>query len=424
MNKRRIVLSVLLVVFLGLYVLSRFFYGPFFVTVIMIVLAVASVVDFFLLLKTATLPTAMPILLLCVFVGSLVIIRLAVPTKMSAVLVVKSENEMHTVYACKKYKHTASDGSVKKVVVEPNDFYIDNKTGRALLLYSVGHGWFPATRFDISDEGKLYTLLRPDTVCRGYMPDYFFSSSPSSIVRNNPYSNTRKYVLDYAPKELLEEVPEDAMCGTMKDIEGNEYKIVQLGKQVWMAENLRATKDRDGNKITLSGKTSEKTPCRYCPNNNSKNVEKYGYLYNWNAAKVVCPKGWHLPEYMDWKELINYLAKQSKYVCGGVGYKSIVKALASTDGWKSDEGPCTVGYDQSSNNATGFCALPAGSYDGRYDGLYDRFGEEAFFWTASEHGYTLPTDRAIVNGLNYISVLWEVSYDYKSSGLSVRCVKD
>ncbi|MBO4646211.1 MAG: protein kinase [Bacteroidales bacterium] len=207
----------------------------------------------------------------------------------------------------------------------------------------------------------------------------------------------------------------EAIPNAVTDIDGNTYNAVQIGEQVWMAENLKVTKDRDGKEIALGSETSYSTPYRYCPNNDPKNVEKYGYLYNWEAAMRVCPKGWHLPTDEEWAQLTDYVSSQNQYVCGGDEIK-IAKALASMEGWKSADESCTVGNNPSGNNATGFGALPAGDYNGSYG----FFGTDAFFWSATEDGSYVAWCRFL--GYDYADV-GRSSYN-KGCVLSVRCVRD
>ena len=197
--------------------------------------------------------------------------------------------------------------------------------------------------------------------------------------------------------------------------DGEKYKTVKLGDQVWMAENIRATKDKDGKKIPLGDETSYETPYRYCPDANSANVSEYGYLYNWAAAKKVCPDGWHLPTDAEWTQLENYVSSQGGYVCGN-DEDYIAKALASNTGWEHSSDKCDVGNNLSSNNATGFSALPAGtSY-----GSYSDFGYYAAFWSATEYSSGYAYYRFLGSGNAYV-------YRYnanKSSGFSVRCLRD
>ena len=206
--------------------------------------------------------------------------------------------------------------------------------------------------------------------------------------------------------------PQNIIPNAVTDIDGNSYNAVKIGDQVWLAENMRAKHDRDGNTIAL-GHGSELI--RYYPDNNSKNVRKYGYLYNWEAAAVVCPNGWHLPTGAEWLQLKNYVESQGQYVCGE-DKKHIAKALASTYGWNSceDSSPWDICSNSSSNNVTGFCALPAGDIEGHF-GVYARF------WSAPDaNEYSSITYQSLYYANGCVSAYYYIHYD----AFSVRCVKD
>ena len=206
--------------------------------------------------------------------------------------------------------------------------------------------------------------------------------------------------------------------GTMQDYDGNTYKTVQIGEQVWMAENMRAMHDRDGKAIAMGSEESYDTPYRYCPDNKPANVKEYGYLYNWPAAKKVCPEGWHLPTDAEWTQLTGYLMDNG-YSCGGEK-ENVAKALASSQGWGGSDEECAVGNNPGSNNASGFSALPAGVYGGNY-GNYGFFGYGAGFWSATENNDFGAYGRYFDY---YNANVYRGSSGYKYNGFSVRCVRD
>ena len=147
---------------------------------------------------------------------------------------------------------------------------------------------------------------------------------------------------------------------TMKDIDGNTYATVQIGRQCWMRENIRSTHDKDGNLIELGSNLSYDAPYRYYPDSSYSNVEKYGYLYNWEAAIKVCPLGWHLPSQSEFQTLAKYC---SAHFAVGENPKYNAKSLASQEGWCVTDIKYTAGKEQYANNASGFSAFPAGVGD-------------------------------------------------------------
>jgi uncharacterized protein (TIGR02145 family) len=163
--------------------------------------------------------------------------------------------------------------------------------------------------------------------------------------------------------------------------DGQKYKTVKIGNQVWMAENLRF-------KIGDS----------WCYDNNENNCNRYGRLYDWNMAEIACPKGWHLPSKDEWTELVTVV---------GLGIAG--KKLKSTSDWV-ENGNGTDDY--------GFSALPGGLRD--TDGSFANVGKYGFWWTAAENGSGL----AYVRGMGYgKDDVGELS-DGKSYGFSARCLQD
>ena len=237
-----------------------------------------------------------------------------------------------------------------------------------------------------------------------------------------------------------EDVPQDApSCPgtpTVTDIDGNVYNTVWIGQQCWMKENLRTTRYADNTEILAGDTYSYTEPYRYAPNNDEANVSTYGYLYNWSAVmhgaasstenpsgvQGICPEGWHVPSDSEWTQLTDYVSSQSQYVCGSDN-THIAKALAATTGWYEDEFSagigCAVGNDQSTNNATGFSALPASDYYGSDD---DDFGNSARFWSATEHDNYI--EIAYSPQLYYYYAGVGRGLSYKEDGLSVRCLRD
>ena len=174
--------------------------------------------------------------------------------------------------------------------------------------------------------------------------------------------------------------------GTYKDTrDGKVYKTVKIGTQTWFAENL-AFKPTKGN--------------YWAYDNDAANVVKSGYLYDWEAAKNVCPSGWHLPSDAEWTLLTSFLGGPK--IAGG--------KLKSKNGWKSPNIDAT--------NSSGFSALPAGYRTSA--GSIDYVGSSGYFWSS--------TADATVNA-------WERDLYYndgeagrysskRTDGYSVRCIKN
>lgn len=91
---------------------------------------------------------------------------------------------------------------------------------------------------------------------------------------------------------------------TVTDVEGNVYRTVRIGNQLWMNENLRTTHYADGTPIAIDSFTSTREPYIYYPDGDSNKAVKEGCLYNYPAASdELCPYGWDLPSESDLNQL-------------------------------------------------------------------------------------------------------------------------
>lgn len=231
----------------------------------------------------------------------------------------------------------------------------------------------------------------------------------------------------------------DIIYDAVTDIDGNHYNAVRIGEQIWMASNLRTTRFADGEEID-----------RYiAPNGDINNVPTYGYLYEWlciayvatsdtNPSGVhrICPDGWHMPSEEEWTQLVEYVGTQNDFICSNS--TNIAKALASnSDSWYSNTTTtCAVGYDVTTNNATGFSALPAGWYDNSSSThSWHSFGFDACFWTSSSYNssvyfsdvcyFNLNKDAANVRRqMVNVSHHYPGGPSYTDKYYSVRCVQD
>lgn len=189
------------------------------------------------------------------------------------------------------------------------------------------------------------------------------------------------------------------------DGDGNVYKTVTIGNQVWMAENLKTTKYRDGSAILNPTADFYSTNGAYCwYNNDIQNKDIYGALYNYYSvvdSRKICPLGWHVPSEDEWFVLFNYLGGDIS-LGGNTGKKL---AESGTSHWTESWG----------TNESGFTALPGG----RRAESFGWLGERAFFWSSTEK---VLGHQAWSLGITRYSVDTTTTTEWE--GFSVRCIKD
>ena len=196
---------------------------------------------------------------------------------------------------------------------------------------------------------------------------------------------------------------------TVTDIDGNVYRTINIGTQVWLVENLKVTHYRNGEpipNITDNNTWRNLNTGAYSDYDNTpSNSDIYGKLYNWyavNNSNCLCPKGWHVPTDNEWTKLTDYLGGED--LSGGMLKES------GTTHWSNSNVGAT--------NKTGFTALPGGNRD--LEGKFDFIKDGGFWWSSTEHD-----DYG--TWLRYIHYSNSEMLSYlhsKTHGFSVRCIKD
>ncbi|MCK9639350.1 MAG: fibrobacter succinogenes major paralogous domain-containing protein [Prolixibacteraceae bacterium] len=199
--------------------------------------------------------------------------------------------------------------------------------------------------------------------------------------------------------------------GTVTDIDGNVYHTVTIGTQVWMVENLKTTKYRNGDtipNITGNAAWAALTTGALCWYNNDAATYKanYGALYNWFAvadSRKIAPSGWHVPSDAEWTTLTTFLGGES--VAGGK-----LKETGSIH-W--------LNLNIGATNSSGFTALPGGL---RSDYNYRDIGNCGHWWSSTDIDTDQAWSRTLVD--KYAWVGSRDGYYSKRFGFSVRCVRD
>jgi uncharacterized protein (TIGR02145 family) len=193
---------------------------------------------------------------------------------------------------------------------------------------------------------------------------------------------------------------------TISDNDGNTYHTVVIGEQTWFSENLKTTKLNDGTPIELEPNaalwsSNKNAYCWY--NNDTANRTTYGALYNWTTvnSQKLCPTGWHVATYKEWKALVEELGGEAK--AGQV---------------LKEKGALHWTEENNGTNKSGFTALPGG--ERKSDGAFFGLQTGGRFWTGTGYDDESAFYFQMASGNSSVSGGWMK----KSSGFSVRCLKN
>jgi uncharacterized protein (TIGR02145 family) len=225
---------------------------------------------------------------------------------------------------------------------------------------------------------------------------------------------------------------------SLTDIDGNVYQTVKIGKQWWMAENLKVKRYRNGDSIIFVGTkelTNQFDSARwrnlgevgaYCildgkdSASSNFNGKKYGFLYNAYALEHpanIAPSGWHVPSDEEWKELEIKLGmsidEAEKVNWRGTNQGNKLKIQSGWNDHPSDK------FEVWGTNESGFSSI--GGSCKMFDGTDSNPGTtfNGFWWTASALGAEQWYRYMDYNKAGVFRYLGPKSY-----GFSIRCLKD
>lgn len=289
------------------------------------------------------------------------------------------------------------------------DGTIANKAGASFT--DMGFCWDTKTNPTIAsfhksggtDNDSLFTIIR------GLLPGTtYYVRSYATNSQDTFYGNQLSFTTP-----ILEGIDfnSELSYGSVSDIENNVYKTIIIGTQVWMAENLRATKYSNGDLIgttipaTLDITAENEAKYQWAYDGNEGLVAAYGRLYTFYAVsdnRNVCPTGWHVPADEEWKMMRDFL--NGATVAGG---KLKESSLAH---WFTPNTAAT--------NEIGFTALPGG-YRNNRSGFND-LGLIGYWWSSTVYDNT----AGWASSVEYSSSDYISGRGYALHGISVRCIKD
>lgn len=198
---------------------------------------------------------------------------------------------------------------------------------------------------------------------------------------------------------------------TVQDIDGNVYRVVTIGTQKWMGQNLKVTRYRNGDSIRNGSVgfdwfvNNRKIGAYTYPDKNPDNDKAFGKLYNIAAIldpREVCPAGWHLPSDEEWKTLELFLGMPKENADkrgnrGNVGYKLL------------EDGSTQLNLQ----NAGYLLYTPA-------SGTYYDFGKHGLFWSSTK----LEEIGVYYRGVNLAGPQPIYRQYCDGYAMSIRCLKD
>jgi uncharacterized protein (TIGR02145 family) len=223
---------------------------------------------------------------------------------------------------------------------------------------------------------------------------------------------------------------------------------IPIGNQIWMKCNLNVPHN-EGNGNSLCYEGSDNSTGSIMNITAEQGCAKYGRLYDWVTAmnlpskcnsffgdpayanhpaysqyydsdcavsspvhRGLCPVGFHIPTDEEWDILVKYVDQNWTSNESGGNIAGI--KLKAVSGWFVNNG----------TDEHNFSALPSGSRE--MDGKFLNAGSRGHWWSASvsNTSFSVGMDFAYTRNMRATNENVERGDVNKSTGLSVRCIKD
>ena len=327
------------------------------------------------------------------------------------------ETPLHNAYAFEDLE------IVELLIQKGADINAKNKDGVTALMYAGEEGYEEIIEMFIEKGADLNAKDKNGKTALIRAVEYGgFLENIETLIEKGADVNAKDkdgntalhYAVEGEDKAIIELLKSIGIQGKRKVKANDEtkFKIVKIGTQTWMAENLNVSHFRNGDPIPEAktakewlnaGEKGKPAWCYY--DNKSDNDKIYGKLYNWYALKDIrglSPKRWHIPSDKEWTTLANNLGG---FDLAGGRLKEI-----GTNHWKNNN----IGV----NDETKFLALPGGQR--LYSGAFYNIGNEGYWWSSTEEH----KNAAYFFYMSNINArLWS-GRGNKKSGFSIRCIKD
>jgi uncharacterized protein (TIGR02145 family) len=187
------------------------------------------------------------------------------------------------------------------------------------------------------------------------------------------------------------------------------YKVVTIGEQIWMAENIRY-KAPGANGTGINGQSVEGDPTK---------DEIYGLIYTFDEAKKVCPSGWRLPNNNDFKELLTFAGAENEE---DENEQIFLDLIEKSDRWVHHQNRGTDKY--------GFSLRPAGYREDLGVGKTDLDkGVNAYLWSSTVESDLIIKYYCLDAGQNKYgeenvgrAILHSIANHNEGDRRSVRCI--